>query len=445
MRIKLLLLLFPLSLIILFTRCKSEQPLTDQDLTTKWADITLYITKNTPSNSPTYSSRCLGYIGLTMYESVVNAYPNYQSLSGQLNGLDNLPKPEKNKKYDWKLSLNAAQATILKNIYNQTSDKNKLKIDSLENTIYEYYTKNLQDKALIERSVTFGKSVADSIFEWSKTDGGHRGYLKNFDKKMTHPQRAGSWSPPLFAQSFSHYPLHPHWGENRTFLKQNHEITDPKIIPFDTLFNSEYYQQFLKTSKQKDALTQAQKEAAIWWSDDPDETFTPPGHSYYLATLVIKKTQPDLIKCTETYAKVGLAVADAFINCWKWKYKFFTERPNNYVTQHINQRWESFWPDPPFPAFPSGHAIQASATATVLAGIYGNKFTFTDDAHVGRKRDELRNVDYKPRNYHSFWEVAQETANSRFYGGIHIPQDNERGLEKGEEVGENINHLIWKK
>lgn len=407
--------------------------------------MTLYITKNTPSNSPTYSSRCLGYIGLTMYESVVNGYPNYQSLSGQLDGLDSLPKPETSKKYDWKLSLNAAQATILKNIYNQTSDKNKLKIDSLEKVIYENYTQNIQDKILIDRSVTYGKSIAQRVFEWSKTDGGHRGYLKNFDKKMIYPHRAGSWSPPLYAQSFSHYPLHPHWGENRTFLKVNHEIQDPKIIPFDTLPNSEYYQQFLKTSQQKESLSQSQKEAAIWWSDDPDETFTPPGHSYYLATLVIKKAKPDLIKCTETYAKVGLAVADAFINCWKWKYKFFTERPNNYVTQHINQRWESFWPDPPFPAFPSGHAIQAAATASVLAGIYGNNFTFTDDAHVGRKRDELRNVDYKARNYNSFWEVAQETANSRFYGGIHIPQDNERGLEKGKELGENINHLIWKK
>ena len=407
--------------------------------------MTLYITKTTPSNSPTYSSRCLGYIGLTMYESVVNGYPNYQSLLGQLDGLDSLPKPETSKKYDWKLSLNAAQATILKNIYNQTSDKNKLKIDSLEKSIYENYTQNIQDKTLIDRSVRYGKSIAQRIFEWSKTDGGHRGYLKNFDKKMIYPHRAGSWSPPLYAQSFSHYPLHPHWGENRTFLKVNHQIQDPKVIPFDTLPNSEYFQQFLKTSQQKEALSQSQKEAAIWWSDDPDETFTPPGHSYYLATLVIKKAKPDLIKCTETYAKVGLAVADAFTNCWKWKYKFFTERPNNYVTQHINQRWESFWPDPPFPAFPSGHAIQASATATVLAGIYGNKFTFTDDAHVGRKRDELRNVDYKARNYNSFWEVAQETANSRFYGGIHIPQDNERGLEKGKEVGENINHLIWKK
>ena len=183
MRKNLLLILFQLFSIILFTRCKSEQPLTDQDLTTKWADMTLYITKNTPSNSPTYSSRCLGYIGLTMYESVVNGYPNYQSLSGQLDGLDSVPKPILGKKYDWKLSLNAAQATILRTIYNQTSDKNKLKIDSLEKSIQENYTQNSQDKELIDRSVAYGKAIALRIFEWSKTDGGHRGYLKNFDKK----------------------------------------------------------------------------------------------------------------------------------------------------------------------------------------------------------------------------------------------------------------------
>lgn len=433
------------SMTVLMDSCKKKQLLSDQDLTTKWADMTLFITKNTPANSPTYSSRCLGYIGLTMYESVVHGYPNYQSLSGQLNGLDSLPKLRNGLKYDFKLSLNAAQASILKNIYHQTSDKNKNKIDSLENSIKEYYTQEIIDKALINRSVAYGKAVAQKIFEWSKTDGGHRGYLNNFDKKMVHPKRKGCWNPPLYGQSFSHYPLHPHWGENRTFLVQNNQIKDPKIIPYDTLPNSAYYQQFLKTYQQKNTLTQAQKEAAIWWSDDPDETFTPPGHSYYLATLVTKKANPDLIKCTETYAKVGLAVADAFINCWKWKYKFFSERPNNYVNQHIDDHWESFWPDPPFPAFPSGHAIQAAATATVLTDLYGNNFSFTDNAHVGRKRDDLRNVDYKERHYNSFWEVAQETANSRFYGGIHIPQDNERGLEKGKEVGGNINHLIWKK
>ena len=425
--------------------CQQEKPLTDAELATKWAEITLFITKTTPGNSPTYASRCLGYIGLTMYEAIVQGYMPYQSLTGQLDGLDSLPIPEKDKNYDWKLSLNAAEASILKNIYNQTSDQNKLKIDSLETAIYNNLTDKIEDKEHINRSITFGKTVASVIFEWSKTDGGHKAYLKNFDKKMVYPTHSGGWKPPLYGQSFSHYPLHPHWGENRTFLIKNHEIPDPSVIPFDTLPNSAYYQQFMEVYKQEKALTQDQKEAAIWWGDDPDETVTPPGHSYYLATLVVKKTQSNLIKCAETYAKVGMGVTDAFINCWKWKYKFFTERPNTYVTEHIDPRWESFWPDPPFPAFPSGHAIQASATATILTDLYGEKFEFIDDTHKGRKRDGLRNVDFKPRHFNSFGEVAEETAKSRFYGGIHTPQDNNAGLEKGKIIAENILHLNWKK
>ena len=430
-------------LLALCIGCKRKE-ITDQDLTTKWAEMTLFITKNTPGNAPTYSSRCLGYIGLTMYESIVHGFPEYQSLNGQLDSLANLPLPEPNKTYNWQLSLNAAEAFILKNIYNQTSDLNKIKIDSLENEIKVFYSEKINDKTLVERSINYGKTIASVIFEWSKTDGGHRAYLKNFDKKMAYPTKAGSWKPPLYGQSFSHYPLHPHWGENRTFLKKNDKIADPSVFPFDTMPNSPYYQQFQAVMNQEKTLTQDQKEAAIWWSDDPDETFTPPGHSYYLAMLTVKKTQPSLIKCAETYAKVGMAVADAFRNCWKWKYKFFTERPNTFVNEHIDERWESFWPDPPFPAFPSGHAIQASAAATVLTDLYGDKFEFTDDAHEGRKRDELRNTDFKSRHYNSFWEVAEETAQSRFYGGIHVPQDNQAGLEKGKVIGENINRLIWK-
>jgi hypothetical protein len=424
---------------------KKQKTIIDYEIATSWADMTLFVTKNTPANSPTYSSRCLGYIGLTMYESVVNSSSNYQSLEGQLNGLDSLPKPEKGKIYDWKIVANAGQATILKNIYNQTSDVNKAKIDSLEVYILTRITENSKDSVIIKRSVSYGKAVALRIFEWSKTDGGHRGYLKNFDKSMKYPSFSGCWKPPLFAQSFSHYPLHPHWGENRTFLVKNSEIEKPKFIKPDTTKSSEYYQQFVQVYEKKKVLTQNEKEAAIWWSDDPDETFTPPGHSYYLATLAIHKTQPSLIKCAETYARVGMAVADAFRNCWKWKYQFFSERPNTFVTQHIEQNWESFWPDPPFPAFPSGHAIQAAAMAMVLSDLYGKNFAFTDSAHVGRKRDEMRNTDFKARHFNSFWEVATETANSRFLGGIHCPQDNERGLEKGKEIADNINALKWKK
>jgi hypothetical protein len=46
----------------------------------------------------------------------------------QLNGLGNLPLPDKGLTYNWQLALNAGEAEILRNIYIQTSDNNKASI-----------------------------------------------------------------------------------------------------------------------------------------------------------------------------------------------------------------------------------------------------------------------------------------------------------------------------
>jgi membrane-associated phospholipid phosphatase len=439
-------LLFALILGGLSSGCGGgEDRYTDEALVGKWADMALYITKHTPSNSPTYASRCLGYIGVAMYESVVHGFAEYQSLAGQLNGLEELPKPEANATYDWPLSLNAAQAELLRALYAQTSDENLARIDSLEKAIWRNASRQVRDKAIIARSSAYGKAVAQRIFEWSISDGGHRAYMKNFDKTWTHPAHPGAWQPPLFAQSFSHHPLHPHWGENRTFLEENARLETPYMIPHDTARHSEYYRQYLMVYEKNNALTQEEKEIAIWWGDDPDETFTPPGHSFFIAGLALKAKHADLITCAETYARVGMAVADAFIKCWKWKYHYFSERPNTFINRVIDEQWESFWPDPPFPSFPSGHAIQAAAAAKVMIDMFGDAFAFVDSAHVGRPRDVIRNVEFKARTFSSFWQLAEEIANSRFYGGIHIPHDNATGLEQGAFIGENVNKLKWKK
>lgn len=417
----------------------------EQEVALAWAKMTLYITKNTPANTPPYASRAFGYIGLTMYEAIVNGHSSYRSMAGQLSGLHSLPLPEPDQDYNWVLSLNAAQASILKNIYNQTSDDNKNKIDSLESAIYSSFTKKKEEQDLHNRSVAYGIAVAEAIFEWSKTDGGHRGYLKNFTKTEIHPTRPGSWQPPLYAQSISHHPLLSKWGQNRKFVKVNGELPIPEMVPYDTVKGSPYYEEFMKVYLKERSLTQTEKETAIWWGDDPDVTFTPPGHSYYITSLAIEQTQPPLIECAELFAKVGIAVADAVNNCWHWKYHYFSERPNTYIPKYIDPNWVSFWPDPPFPAFPSAHSIQASAAAVVLESKFGSPFHFTDNAHLGRERDEVRNVDFVPRSFNSFWEAAEETANSRLYGGIHTPKDNAVGLEEGKKIGKNVNELAWKK
>lgn len=340
--------------IVALLACSKPKPISDNELVLAWTKLTLHILKTTPANTPTFASRSLGYIGLTMYESVVAGYSDYNSMAGQLNGLDSLPEIQKGKKYNWQLSLNAAQAQILRSIYIQTSDLNKHKIDSLEAYFNEYYDDLLENKEEAALSKSFGKSVANRIFNWSKTDGGHRGYLKNFDKNLKFEEKPGSWQPPLYAQSFSHYPLHPHWGKNRTFLKEDALISDPKFISYSQDPNSEYYKQFLLVYNKEKSLTQAEKEAAIWWGDDPDETFTPPGHSYFLASMLVKNRNTNLIQSAETMAKVGIAVADAFINCWKWKYQFFSERPNTYITKHIDETWVSFLARPAISCFSVG-------------------------------------------------------------------------------------------
>ena len=96
-------------------------------------------------------------------------------------------------------------------------------------------------------------------------------------------------------------------------------------------------------------------------------------------------------------------------------------------------------------AFISGHATQAAATAIVLTDIYGEPFAFTDDTHATRERDTAQKVDFKARSFKSFWETAEESAYSRFLGGIHTRQDNTQGLAVGRQVGYNINKLGWRK
>jgi hypothetical protein len=418
---------------------KSEKVALTAEVPVKWGKMTLKILKGTSGGSPTYGSRSLGYMGLTMYESVVHGSKSYKSVSGQLNGLTNLPQPDANLNYNWTLSLNAGQAYLLKQLYEQTSVANKASIDSLEDAIY----KSEVNKEVAKRSARYGREIAKAIFEWSKIDGGHQGYKRNFDSSYAVPVFKGSWQSPPKGQSPVALPLHPYWGKNRTFVSANGQLAVPEKIPYSFKKDSDYYSQMYEVYKMRTTLTQEQKEIANWWGDDPSETFSPPGHSYNLASIAIVTAKADFFKATLTYAKVGMAVADAFINCWKCKYYYHAQRPWYFIFYNIATLWDLYWPEPPFPAFYSGHAAQAAATATVLADIYGNRFNLVDDSHVGRPMDTERVVEYKARKFSSFWQVAIETADARMYGGIHTCHDNEVGLKEGTKIGNNVNALSW--
>ncbi len=413
------------------------------EVATKWADMTLRVVYRLASNTPTYCSRALGYLGLTMYECVVQGSETHQSMARQLNKFDIVPQIENGKRYNWTLALNTGQAVMLKKLY-ALNDATKLSIDSLATALEKRYAAN-ESADVIERSKAFGQSVADAIFLWSTIDGGFEGYLKNFPTDFVIPTGPGKWTAPKKSQSKSQLPLHPYWGTNRTFVAADATIAVPQMIPYSTSRFSQCYAQFLEVYAKNITLTQEEKEIGAWWSDDPSEVYSPPGHSYNLASIAIRTAKANLIVAAETYARVGMATADAFINCWKVKYIYFSERPSTYIRDNIDGSFVQYWPEPPFPAFSSGHSSQASAAATVLTNIYGEPFPFTDNTHENRERDTAQKVDFRIRKFNTFSEMAEECGYSRILGGIHTPQDNIQGLAVGRKVGNNINTLRWRK
>ncbi len=410
----------------------------------QWAAMSLRLAAKAPGNTPTYASRAFGYLGLGMYEATIYGLPGRRSLMGQLNRLPALPQPETGQTYDWLVCLNTCQYHLHKNLYSHAPANEILILDAVESAIRSDLTMMLPTD-VVARSVAHGEAIADAIYEWSKTDGGHEGYKNPFPTDYQLPNAPGTWIAPIDGQVAIARALHPNWGSNRTFMPANAELPLPKPMAYSTDPTSAYYRMYKAVYDKNKQLTQAEKEAAIWWADDPSLTFTPPGHSYNLASIAIRTTNANLAQAIETYARVGMAVADAFVCCFRVKYTYVNERPSGFVRANIDRTWIPFWPEPPFPGFSSGHSTQGAATATVLTDLYGPNVRFTDDSHVGRPRDAFRNVDFKARTFDSFWEAAEESGGSRILGGIHTSQDNEVGLGEGRKIGENINRLNWKK
>jgi membrane-associated phospholipid phosphatase len=414
------------------------------DVASTWAEVQLKLTKGTAGYTPPVAARAYALGGLTMYESVVGGLTNNQSLAGQLAALTTLPKIETGKEYNWALSANAAEANMLRALYAETSRPqavvNKRVIDSVE-VVLKNANKTGIAQDIIDRSEKYGQSIADAIFEWSKTDGGHEGYKRNFPADYVVPVFSGAWQVTENGQKI---PMQPTWGTNRTFVPANQTMPLPLPIAFSTSFTSTYFGQYFETYTINKSLTDEQKTIAAYWADNPTETFTPAGHSYNITNIAVKQSKAGLGKAAEAFARAGITLNDAFINCWKCKFKYSNERPYTMIRREIDANWKGLFVTPPFPGFPSGHSTQSSAVSDVLTNFFGENFAFTDNSHDGRK-DATTGIVLQSRSFKSFAAFSQEAAISRLYGGIHTRQDNETGLAEGKKIAKNVLALKFKK
>jgi hypothetical protein len=409
---------------------------------TEWFQLGLLITQQTPGFSPPVAARALGYLGLTLYESVVPGMPQNISLGGQLNELESLPWAQPDEVLHWPSVANAAMATMTRMMFSNASAENKARIDLLERSLPLKYEKDFNPATLTaeitNRSETFGKLMAMAIMTWARTDGGHEawGPLRRSRQPYVPPSGAGKWVPtyPAFGPA-----LLPWWGQVRPFVLKSLAQCEPPPPPaYSEETNSDFYKEAIEVYRISNAATQEQRQFALYWADDPAKTPTPAGHWAFIATDLLKQRKASLADAAETYARLNMAMSDAFIAGWQTKYTVNLLRPVTYVQLVIDSNWvPGLMHTPPFPEFPSGHSVQSSAAAAILGNIYGPNTAFTDNTHNDRG--------WGPRTFKSFKAAADEAALSRMYAGIHFRAAVVSGQAQGTCVADKVLALKFKR
>ena len=405
----------------------------NSDVVVSWFNLIKVLTTETAGYTPPVAARAFGYTGVALYESIQVGSTNKLSLSSRLNGLKLESTIEEGLEYHWPTVANTTIGNMTKFFYSNTSLDNYSRILELESEFNKQYSNDITDD-VINRSITFANNLTDEIILWSTTDGAHSAQFNNFPTEYEPLTGVEFWKPTAPGQRA----LQPYWGNNRPFISLNVENSIPIDPPvYSTDVNSIYYLRALEVYDVVNNVTPEQTIIAEFWSDDPQTSATPPGHSISILNQLIDDNELDLLASSVAYAKLAIGINDSFISCWKVKYTTNYPRPVTVINNQIDASWETILETPPFPEYTSGHSVQSGALALILTSLFGDNYAFIDRTHENRT-----DIDGTPREYSSFFDMAEEAAESRLYGGIHFREGIDLGLEQGYQIGENVINIF---
>jgi hypothetical protein len=381
-------------------------------------------------HTPPRAARDYGYLGQTIYESVVHGMPNHITLYGQIVGMPEIPATDPNLEYHWPSAVNKGSLEILSYLFADANPDVLAQATALFNDMHTTYAAEVSADVLT-RSEGYGQLVASIIRVCADQDG----YATNHNCAFTPPVGPGLWepTPPAFVAS----PLEPCWGENRPFVLDN---VDTECFPaappaYSEEPTSAFYTEMMEVYNTVNNATADQQEIALFWADGGG-TSTPPGHWLNITNIVLNQTNGNLAQAAEIYCKVGLSVNDAFISCWRSKFEYNYVRPVTAIRDLVEGASEWLPPivTPPFPECTSGHSTQSGAAYKVLEDFFGD-VTFTDTTASATR---------PARTFDSFEDAAWEAAYSRLYGGIHFRTACESGVTQGECIGEAVKALQFR-
>ncbi|MDE3144194.1 MAG: vanadium-dependent haloperoxidase [Bacteroidota bacterium] len=384
---------------------------------------------------PMVAARNYTYGAIAAYEIMVAAHPDqYQTLAGQLHGLNELPKPEANQPIDYELSALLAYIKVGESVTFPEGSMQKYKDSILQVARDKGLPKDIE-----QASQKFADTVSAVIISWSKKDN----YLetRGAEKYTINEKDPSRWvpTPPGYFSA-----TEPHWAEIRTLvLDSAKQFFAPVPFKFNvTDKNSDYYKQVISIKNAVDSLTDEQKHIADFWDDNAfkmnvtghvmfgSKKFSPSGHWMSITGIAAKVTKADYPTTVYAFAKTAIALFDAFIQCWGVKYTYNTVRPETVINKYFDANWRPYLQTPAFPEYTCGHCTISASAAEALTSVFGDNIAYTDSTEL--------EFGIKNRSYSSFRDAAKENIRGRFYGGIHYEPSNKIAHELGTKVGAYI-------
>ncbi len=393
-----------------------------------WYKLLLELIRHTATYSPPVASRAFAYLGVTVFEAVASGDRALRSLAEQVNGLTAMPVRGQGE-YDPACVLQGALVHAINAHFSNTGPTGQRAMLAMTDRLAKVAGEGVAPDVM-RRSLDHGLAISTHILDWSASDGGAVVENMGFPYEYSLTEGPAHWVP-TSTVAVQQKPLLPTWGNNRAFTLPAGDLCG---LPAPTAYSedaaSAFYAEAMEVYQTSKSLTDEQKAIARFWSDDPMLSPTPPGHWESIALQIFERDAVPLALQAETLALLGMAIADAFIACWRTKYEIDLLRPITFIRRVIDKKWEPLLNTPPFPEYPSGHSSQSGAAAGVMAALYGADFGFTDATH---EDDGIA-----PRSFVSFQAAAEEAAISRLYGGIHFRPAIEQGLVQGACVAQHV-------
>lgn len=331
------------------------------------------------------------------------------------------------------------------------------------------------------KAVMYGKAVARAWLNARKNDNSDLPQTDTMFNNAPGRHRPDPQNPGQITLGRS-------WGEVTPFVL-NDVATEAFLAPPPGLTSADYATAFDQVAvngrddlTQKDPMSRANAVIGIFWGyDGANKLGTPPRLYNQVVRAIPDLTSPNASHALQIkiLTAINVAMADAGIAAWHWKYEYDVWRPvvgireadkgwgptgrgdeNTIRTEPGNPFWLPLGAPnsnpipnpaklpptnftPPFPAYPSGHSTFGSACFETAAALLGKApqdimVKFVSDEFNGKSTDNTGATRPKLEEEFSLQKAIFDNGISRIYLGVHWQFDADGGKTVGDAIAAKV-------